>query len=180
MKTMSADRNLLICDIWQEFLGWAFSSISKAVRIETAKDWIPYGLDLLIPNPQELAQAGQRKCCSWVCVSEPHLVSLTALPSCSSVCKSCSALCDPTDFSTPRSPVLPGLCSDSCPWSQWCHPTISSSGALFSSLPDLLQMVIRPSSQDTEQGERKNLIWFFTWGTHSEVGLNRCLSSENH
>ena len=157
-----------------------FPALAKQSRLRQQRIGSPYGLDLLIPNSQELAQAGQRKCCSWVCVSEPHLVSLTALPSCSSVCKSCSALCDPMDCSTPRFPVLPGLCSNSCPWSQWRHPTISSSDALFFSLPDLLQMVIRPSSQDTEQGERKNLIWFFTWGTHSEVGLNRCLSSENH
>ena len=26
----------------------------------------------------------------------------------------------------------PGACSNSCPWSQWCHPTISFSAALFS------------------------------------------------
>ena len=29
----------------------------------------------------------------------------------------------------------PGFCSDSCPSSWWCHPTISSSVALFSSCP---------------------------------------------
>ena len=27
----------------------------------------------------------------------------------------------------------PGVCSDPCPLSQWCHPTISSSSTLFSS-----------------------------------------------
>ena len=27
------------------------------------------------------------------------------------------------------------VCSNSCPWSQWCHPTISSSVAPFSSCP---------------------------------------------
>ena len=26
----------------------------------------------------------------------------------------------------------PGACSNSCPWSQWCHPTILSSVVLFS------------------------------------------------
>ena len=31
--------------------------------------------------------------------------------------------------------VSPGTCSDSCPLSQWCHPTISSSFAPFSSWP---------------------------------------------
>ena len=33
-------------------------------------------------------------------------------------------------------PLLsPGVCSDSCPLSRWCHPTISSSVAPFSSFP---------------------------------------------
>ena len=31
--------------------------------------------------------------------------------------------------------LSPGVCSNSCPLSQWCHPTISSSVALFSSCP---------------------------------------------
>ena len=30
-------------------------------------------------------------------------------------------------------PLSPRICSNSCPLSQWCHPTISSSAALFSS-----------------------------------------------
>ena len=29
--------------------------------------------------------------------------------------------------------LSPRVCSNSCPWSQWCHPTISSSVASFSS-----------------------------------------------
>ena len=29
----------------------------------------------------------------------------------------------------------PGACSNSCPWSWWCHPTISSSVVPFSSCP---------------------------------------------
>ena len=29
-------------------------------------------------------------------------------------------------------PLSPGVCSNSCPLSQWCYPNISSSGALFS------------------------------------------------
>ena len=31
--------------------------------------------------------------------------------------------------------LSPKVCSDSCPLSQWCHPTISSSAAPFSSCP---------------------------------------------
>ena len=48
-----------------------------------------------------------------------------------------------SDSATPRlqharlfcpSPT-PGACSNSCPLSRWCHPTVSSSVALFSSCP---------------------------------------------
>ena len=55
-----------------------------------------------------------------------------------SVAQLCSTLCNPTDCSTPGFPVLywsPGVCSNSCPLSWWCHPTISSSVGPFSSCP---------------------------------------------
>ena len=67
--------------------------------------------------------------------------------------QSCPTLCDPTDGLPPGFPVpgilqartlwphrlqqtrlpCPGTCSNSCPLSQWCHPTISSSVVPFSS-----------------------------------------------
>ena len=49
---------------------------------------------------------------------------------CCSVAKSCLTLCDPMDCSTPGFPcpsLSPGVCSNSCPLSRWCHPTILSS-----------------------------------------------------
>ena len=53
----------------------------------------------------------------------------------SSVAQSCLVLCDPMDCSMPGFPVHhhPGACSNSCPSSQWCHPTISFSVIPFSS-----------------------------------------------
>ena len=57
---------------------------------------------------------------------------------CCSVAKSCPTLCNPMNCSTSGSPVLHCLlrvCSHSCPLSRWCHPTISSSAAPFSSCP---------------------------------------------
>ena len=54
---------------------------------------------------------------------------------CCSVAKSCLTLCDPMDCSTPGFPVLHRVCSNSCPLSQWCHPTISSSVIPLSSCP---------------------------------------------
>ena len=59
-----------------------------------------------------------------------------ALLFCCSVAQSCPSLCDPMDCSMPSFHVLspsPGACSNSCPLSQWCHPTISSSVIPFSS-----------------------------------------------
>ena len=44
-------------------------------------------------------------------------------------------LCDPMDFKLPCPSLSPGVCLDSCPLSQWCHPTISSFVLPFSSCP---------------------------------------------
>ena len=55
----------------------------------------------------------------------------------SSVARSCPTFCDPTAAcSTATLPCplpTPRVCSNSCPLSQWCHPTISSSVIPFSS-----------------------------------------------
>ena len=51
---------------------------------------------------------------------------------------SCSVVsCDPMDCSAPGFPVHHQhlACSNSCPSSQWCHPTIPSSVIPFSSCP---------------------------------------------
>ena len=50
------------------------------------------------------------------------------------VAKKCPILCNPMDWSTPGFPP-PEACSNSCPLSQWCHATISSSVTHFSSCP---------------------------------------------
>ena len=54
----------------------------------------------------------------------------------SSVAQSCPTLCDPVNCSTSGFPVhhqTPDVCSNLCPSSRWCHPTISSSVIPFSS-----------------------------------------------
>ena len=53
-----------------------------------------------------------------------------------SVIQSCLTL-QPHDCSMPgfRPSLCPWVCSNSCPLSQWCHPTISSSVTPFSSCP---------------------------------------------
>ena len=48
----------------------------------------------------------------------------------------CLTLCDPMDYQharPPRPSPTPGIHSNSCPLSWWCHPTISSSVVPFSS-----------------------------------------------
>ena len=40
-----------------------------------------------------------------------------------------------THVRVPCPSPTPGACSNACPLSQWCHPTISSSAILFSSCP---------------------------------------------
>ena len=78
------------------------------------------------------------------CMSVPvpphsgHLVSYALFYMCrdllfSWAAKPCLTLCDPMDCSTPGNPVLPILCSGSCPLTPWCYPTISSSAGFFSS-----------------------------------------------
>ena len=51
----------------------------------------------------------------------------------SSFAQSCLTLCDPMDCRLPCPSPTPGAWSNSCPLSQWCHPTISSSFIPFSS-----------------------------------------------
>jgi len=55
---------------------------------------------------------------------------------CWSVAKSCPTLCDPMDYTRLPCPSLsPGVWSNSCPLSQWCHPATSFSATSFLSCP---------------------------------------------
>ena len=62
----------------------------------------------------------------------------------SSVQFSCSVVSyylQPHESQHARPPCLsptPGVCPNSCPWSRWCHPAISSSVIPFSSCPQSL------------------------------------------
>ena len=56
----------------------------------------------------------------------------------------------------PHPSPTPGVHPDSRPWSQWCHPAISSSVVPFSSCPKSL-----PASESFPMSQ------FFTWGGQS-------------
>ena len=68
----------------------------------------------------------------------PPTWSTQSICFCCSVTKSRPTLCNPMKLQHTRLPcplLSPGVCSDSCPLSQWCHPTISSPEVPFSSCP---------------------------------------------
>ena len=75
---------------------------------------------------------------------------------------SCSVVSDslrPHESQHARPPYpspTPGVHSDSCPSSQWCHPAISSSVVLFSSCPQSL-----PASESFPMSQ------LFAWGAQS-------------
>ena len=58
--------------------------------------------------------------------------------------------------SLPCPSLSPGVCSNSCPLSRWCHPTISSSVTPFSSCPQCF-----PASGSFPMSQ------LFAWGGHS-------------
>ena len=97
----------------------------------------------------------------------------------SSVIQSCLTL-RPHRLQRARLPCLsptPGVCSDSCPSSQWCHPTISSSVVPFSSCLQSFPASNNPSSQPLLQGWRKERqgtkAWFFFFFTTFSVAWGR-------
>ena len=68
----------------------------------------------------------------------------------SSVAQSSPTLCDPMNCNTPGFLVYqptPGDCSNSCPWSWWCHTTISSSVITFSCFQSFPALGSFPVSQ---------------------------------
>ena len=89
---------------------------------------------------RELALIEQLLCLTdnvcWVFCISPGFISSSI--QFTSVAQSCTTLCDPMDYSTPGPPCpspTPRVYSNSCPLSQWWHPTISSSVSPFCSCP---------------------------------------------
>jgi len=90
---------------------------------------------------------------------------------CCSVARSWLTLCDPMDCSTPGFPpcpsLSPGVCSNSCPLSQWCHPTISSSVIPFCFLPSIFPL-IRVFSCESALCIRRPKYWSFSINSSNE------------
>ena len=82
-----------------------------------------------------------------------------------SATQSCSSLCDPVWLQHARLPCqspIPGACSNSCPLSRWCHPTISSSVIPFLLLPSIFPS-IRVFSNETDLYIRWPKYWSFSF-----------------
>ena len=67
---------------------------------------------------------------------------------------------EPQHARPPCPSPTPGVYSNSCPWSQWCHPAISSSAVPFSSCPQSL-----PASGSFPMSQ------LFAWGGQS-IGVS--------
>ena len=63
----------------------------------------------------------------------------------------------------PYPSLFPRVCSNSCPLSQWCHPTISTSVVPFSSLPSFPASGYFPMSQLFASGEYLAKYWSFSF-----------------
>ena len=84
----------------------------------------------------------------------------------SSVAQSCPTLWPhESQYTRPPCPSsFPGVHSNSCPSSRWCHPAISSSVVTFSSCPQSL-----PASESFPMSQ------FFAWGGQS-IGVSALAS----
>ena len=124
----------------------AISSVQFSHSVMSDCLW-PHGLQnsrLPCPSPTPGVYSNSCPSSQWC---HPTIISSSVVPfsSClqsfpasvqfSSVAQSCLTLCNPKNCSTPGSPVLLSLWvfSGSYPLSWWCHPSISSSTAHFSS-----------------------------------------------
>ena len=101
-----------------------------------------------------------------------------------SVTQSYPTLCNPVDWSKPGFPVVHHLpvwalsSSNSCPLSQWCHPTISSSVAPFSSCPQSFPVSESfPMSQVFAPGGQSIKYWYFLYYSSHHEKLN---SNQQH
>ena len=89
---------------------------------------------------------------------------------CFSVTKLCLILCRPMDLQHVRLPcpsLSPRVCSDSCPLSWWCQPTISSSANLFLLLPSIFSS-IRVFSDEPALCIRWPKYWSFSISLSNE------------
>ena len=79
--------------------------------------------------------------------------------------QSCPTFCDSMDCITPGFSILLYLpvCSNSCPWSQWCHPTVSSS---VTPSPPALNLYQHQGLMQLSLCIRWPKYWSFSFSSH--------------
>ena len=111
-----------------------------------------------------VSQNSDRSLSDWVLIRKGMMESSSVQFSCRSVVSD-SLRPHESQHARPPSPSpSPGVHSDSCPSSQWCHPAISSSVVPFSSWPQSL-----PASESFPMSQ------LFTWGGQS-IGVSALAS----
>ena len=70
---------------------------------------------------------------------------------------------------------IPGACSNSCPLSRWCHPTISSSVQLLL-LPTSIFLSIRVFSNELVLHNRWRKYWSFSFSISPSNGYSGLIS----
>ena len=73
--------------------------------------------------------------------------------------------------------LFPGVCSNSCPFSQWCHPIISSSATPFSSCP--LFPSIRVFTNESALRIRWPEYWSFSFSNSPSNEYSQSISFRN-
>ena len=135
-KVHVAPRNCSQLSVFSEFLAES-GSVSNALSMIVSSPGPAAYMPCFLGNSSAIFSSEQGTHVTWVC--EP----ICCFPS---VAQSCPTLCDPMDTRLPCASPAPGACSHSCPLSQWCHPTISSSVIPFSSCIRSIFPSIRVSS----------------------------------
>ena len=177
---MSKMASPLCLELWQEWMSsCAYLGLTRSVYTHGLSsklflvqfsffhgDW---GLHRECPMTQAVKadgflNPGPRNWCGVTsAISSPCLSSVQF----SSTAQSCPTLCDPMNHSMigpPCPPPTPGVHSNSCPSSKWCHPAISSSVVPFSSCPQSL-----PASGSFPMSQ------LFAWGSQS-IGVSASTS----
>ena len=135
---------------WNTFINarqYTWHIHDTTLTAESEEEW----KSLLMKVKKENKKAGLKlkKLRSW------HLIPSVQFSSV--VPQSCPTLCDPMNLSMPRPPCpspTPGAHPNSCPLSQWCHPTISSSVVPFSCLKSFPASGSFPISQFFTSGDQ--------------------------
>ena len=133
-------------------------------------NWLKHELSLFFSFVQSKVSEHQLCVPNWECSSEHDGAYQQPAGQFSSVQFSRSVVSDslrPHESQHTRPPCpspTPGIHSDSCPSSRWCHPAISSSVFPFSSCPQSL-----PASESFPMSQ------LFTWGGQS-IGVSASTS----